>query len=136
MKTTTRLVTIAAATVSALVFWTLTDGIGGIDLAVRQGTGTQPIGPVSVAATTIIAGLLAWGLLALLERRSRRPARTWTIIALAVFVVSLAGPLGSGADLSSKLILTGMHMLVALILIPNLPRTGRYQAAMTRTPAS
>ncbi|NMO52076.1 hypothetical protein HH310_12815 [Actinoplanes sp. TBRC 11911] len=136
METTTRLVTIAAATASALVYWTLTDGIGGVDLAIRQGGETQPIGPVSVAATTLIVGFLAWALLALLERRAQHPARTWRIIALAVFVVSLAGPLGSGADLSSKLILTGMHMLIALILIPNLPKSGRPQAVMTRTPAS
>jgi hypothetical protein len=136
MTTTTRLVTIAAATASALVFWTFTDGIGGIDLAVHQGNGTQPIGPAAVAATTLIVGFLAWGLLAVLERRVQRPVRTWRIIALVVFVLSLAGPLGSGADLSSKLILTGMHMLVALILIPNLTKSGRPQARMTRTPAS
>jgi hypothetical protein len=136
MTTTTRLVTIAAAAASALVFWTLTDGIGGIDLAIRQGGATQPVGPAPVAATTLIVGFLAWGLLAILERRAQRPARAWRIIALAVFVVSLSGPLGSGADLSSKLILAGMHMLVALILIPNLPKTGRPQAVMTRTPAS
>jgi hypothetical protein len=125
--TTSRLVTIAGATTSVLVYWTANDVFGDTDLAIRQGSTTQAIGPVAVAATALIAGLAGWGLLALLERKSKRPARTWTIISLTVLALSLAGPLGSGADLTSKLTLTGMHLLVGLIVIPSLARSSRYR---------
>jgi hypothetical protein len=125
--TTSRLVIIAGATASVLVYWTATDEFGGVDLAIRQGSTTQAVGAVAVAATALIAGLAGWGLLALLERKSQRPARIWTIIALTFLALSLVGPLGSGADLTSKLTLTGMHLLVGLIVIPSLARSSRYR---------
>jgi uncharacterized protein DUF6069 len=127
--TTSRLVIIAGATASVLVYSTAAT-VFGDDLLIKQGSTTQAIGPVAVTATALIAGLAGWGLLALLERTSQRPARLWTIISAIVLAVSLAGPLGSGADLTSKLALTGMHLLVGLILIPNLARNARYKKAV------
>ena len=92
-----------------------------VNLVVRQGDATRHIGPAAVVVTALIAGLAAWGLLALLERTVRRPARTFRIIASIVLLLSLAGPLGSGVGAGTKLALLGMHLTVGAALIIGLP---------------
>lgn len=120
-RRTGRAITVAAGAAGALLLWAVNDPWAGIDLAVRQGDATQHIGPVAVVVAALIAGLAAWGLLALLERTVRRPARTFQIIALIVLVLSLAGPLGNGVGTSSRLVLLGMHLTVGAALILGLP---------------
>ncbi|WP_433383693.1 DUF6069 family protein [Actinoplanes sp. CA-142083] len=120
-RRTGRAVAVAGAVASALILWAVNDPWGGIDLAVRQGGAVRHVGPVAVAATALIAGLAAWGLLALLERTVRRPARTYRIITSILLALSLLGPLGSGIGTSSKLVLLAMHLTVGAILIIGLP---------------
>ena len=48
----------------------------------------------------------------------------WTIVAAAVFVVSLLGPAG-GVGTSAKLGLAALHLTVAAVLIVGLPWAGR-----------
>lgn len=120
-RRTGRAITVAAGAAGALILWAVNDPWGGIDLAVRQGGTRQHIGPVAVVLTALLAGLAAWGLLALLERRGRRPVRTFRIIAVVVLLLSLAGPLGSGDGLSSTLVLLAMHLTVGAALIIGLP---------------
>jgi hypothetical protein len=120
-RRTGRALTVAAGAVGALLLWVVNDPWADIDLAVRQGDATQHIGSAAVMVTALIAGLVAWGLLALLERTVRRPARTFRITALIVLVLSLAGPLGSGVGTSSRLVLLGMHLTVGTALIIGLP---------------
>jgi hypothetical protein len=122
-KTTGRAITVAAGAAGALVLWAVNDGAvnDGAGLAVRQGGTTRHIGPVAVLLTALLAGLAAWGLLALLERTVSRPALTFRIIAVTVLLLSLAGPLGSGVDTGSRLALLGMHVTVGVALILGLP---------------
>jgi len=120
-RRTGRALTIAAGAAGALLLWVVDDPWAGIHLVVRQGDATRHIGPAAVVVTALVAGLAAWGLLALLERTVARPARTFRIIALVVLVLSLAGPLGSGADTSTRLALLGMHLTVGAALIIGLP---------------
>ncbi|MBE1490794.1 DUF6069 family protein [Plantactinospora soyae] len=121
-RRTGRAITVAAGSAGALLLWAVNDPWGGIDLAVRQGGGTRHIDPAAVAVSALIAGLAAWGLLALLERTVGRPVLTYRIIASIVLLLSLAAPLGSGVDTSSRLVLLGMHLTVGAILIIGLPR--------------
>jgi hypothetical protein len=116
-----RAITVAAATAGALLLWTVADPWGGIDLAVRQGGDRQPIGAAAVAITAVLAGLAAWGLLTVLERTTGRSLRAYRIIAVVVLLLSLAGPLGSGDGIGSKLTLLGMHLTVGIALIAGLP---------------
>ncbi|GAA2878821.1 hypothetical protein Acy02nite_76960 [Actinoplanes cyaneus] len=120
-RTAGRLITIAAGTAGALLLWAVNDPWAGIDLAVRQGSGVQHIGPVAVAVTALLAGLAAWGLLTILERTTRQPVRIYRIVTVIVLLISLAGPLGSGIGLSTKLVLLGMHVTVGAALIIGLP---------------
>ncbi|WP_214409531.1 DUF6069 family protein [Sphaerisporangium fuscum] len=119
-----RAITVAGAVVAALALWGLTGPVAGIDLAARLGEAVQPVGPAAVVAASLVAGLAAWGLLAVLERLVRRPRRVWTIVAVVVLVLSLAGPLGA-ADTGSMLALAGMHLVVAAVLIYGLAPTAR-----------
>jgi hypothetical protein len=125
-RRTGRAITVAAGAAGALLLWVVNDPWAGIDLTVRQGDATQRIGPVAVVGAALVAGLAAWGLLALLERTGRRPARTFRIVALIVLVLSLAGPLG-GVGTSSRLVLLGMHLTVGAALIIGLPGRRNYR---------
>lgn len=95
---------------------------GGYPVATVSGD-DQTIGIVSTIVVTAIVGLLAWGLLELLERRSGRAAATWPVIAVIVFLVSLLGPISSAVDTSSKLALIYLHIGAAATIIPLMGRT-------------
>ena len=90
---------------------------------VTQGGDDQTVGFAQVVVTTALAGLVAWGSLALLERMTSRATAIWTAIAVVVFVLSLTGPLGSGVDASSKAVLASMHVAAAATLIPLMRRS-------------
>lgn len=83
----------------------------------------QEIGIVSVIAITALAGLAAWGLLALLERVTSKAKTVWTAIAVVVFLLSLLGPLGSGVGTSSTIVLALMHAGAAATIIPLMRRS-------------
>ena len=112
------------AALAPLVLWALTVPLLGVDLTARAGGVAQTVGPGAVVVAGLVCGLAAWVLLALLERTVRRAGRVWGIVAGAVLAVSLAGPLGSGADTAGVLVLCGMHVLVGAVLIPGMVRTG------------
>jgi hypothetical protein len=126
-RRTGRAITVVAAAAGALLLWTVDGPWAGLDLAVRRGDTTQYIGPAAVALTALVAGLAAWGLLALQERTVRRPVRTYRIIASIVLILSLAGPLGSGVDTGSRLVLLAMHVTVGTALIIGLPGRRNYR---------
>ncbi len=69
--------------------------------------------------TSLGVGLAAWLLLELLERWTRRPRLIWRIVACAVLVLSLTGPLAAttGAGLA---VLLSLHLVVGSILIVGL----------------
>jgi hypothetical protein len=117
--TATAALTVSAAIIGALALWTITDPIAGIGLSVRQG----PVGAGAVIVTSLLAGLAAWALLAVMRRTMTKPRRAWTITAVVVLAISLLGPLGSASNAASAVILTGMHLLVGAILIVGLRRS-------------
>lgn len=111
------LLTVVSTPAVALAVWALAVPLAGADLTVRMDGGTQTVGPVLVAVVSILAGLAGWGLLAALERRAARPARTWRIIALAVLAASLLGPLGSAVGAAATLVLLLLHLVVGGVLV-------------------
>jgi hypothetical protein len=120
-----RALAVLGAAGAALTVWVIAVPLAGADLTVRVSGETQSIELGSVVAGALIAGLVGWALLAVLERVVRRPRQTWTINAGVAFVLSLTGPLGSDADATTTITLIGMHLAVAAVLIPALGRTAR-----------
>lgn len=91
------------------------------------GDDDQTIGFAQVILVTALVGLVAWAILALLERVTARAAMIWTAVAVAVLLLSMLGPLGSGVDTSSKIALALMHVGAAATIIPLMLRSTRIE---------
>jgi hypothetical protein len=109
---------VALSAGTAVVVWAAARA-AGIDLAVKSGDGTSHVNVVSVLVTALVVSVAAIGLLRVLERRTTNGRRTWTIVALAVWVVSLLGPL-SATRPSAGLALASLHLLVGAIVVGGL----------------
>ena len=115
-STTRRSASTAAAACGALLIWLVCDPLAGVDLSVGSGSSVRTVGPAAVTGASLLAGLAATGLAALLTRATARPRRNWLIAAGVVLAVSLLGPLGArSAGAGTALI--AMHLAVGAILI-------------------
>ena len=119
-----RALAVAAASLGALVVWVVAVPVSGVDLLVRpRGGAATAVGAGAVVGVSLLAGLLGWALLAMLERRIARARTVWTWSALVVLLLSLAGPLTAGTTPLAKAVLALMHLTIAAVLIPALRRT-------------
>jgi predicted permease len=120
----TRGLGVAGGVAAAVAVWVIAVPILGLHLLVRFGNGpSQSIGLDFVVGATLIASLLGWALLAVLERRTPRARTIWTVVAVVVLLVSLSLPLTAGIAASTKVALAAMHLAVAAVLIPTLRAT-------------
>ena len=120
-------ITVIGAAVGALALWLVETRLIGVDLAVRTGDVVQPVTGVSVVATALVAGLAATLSAWLLTRLAPRRCRTvWTVLASAVLLVSLLGPLGATSP-AAVVSLVALHLLVGLALLLGL--RGSFTAA-------
>lgn len=120
-RVTARHVSLLAALEVAVVllwaFWRLV----GVDLEVTAGTGTREVGLVAVVLTTTLVALASYGLFLAL----RRALRVWTVIAVAVLLLSCSGPLLSATTVGSTVALLTFHLLVGIGLVAGLRRLDR-----------
>ena len=114
---------VGGAVLAATVIW-LVSQAADVELKVTlSGQPPMVIGLPLVVATALTASLAGWGLLAVLERISGRARALWTGSALLALVASF-GPLATAeATGAARLTLALMHLAVAAVLIPMLPRT-------------
>lgn len=111
-----------AAVTAAL--WTAGAGLG-VDYVISDSMGTAMIGlPVAVIAAAVFA-LLGWGVLALLERFTRRGMAIWTVLAAGVAMLSVVPVFLEDATAGTHTALTVLHLAVAAVLVPLIRRTGR-----------
>jgi hypothetical protein len=103
---------------TALVAWAVIRLLG-IDLTVEAGSGTAQVGAVDVLLASLVAGLVAWGVFALLAHW-RRP-RWWPSVGSIGLALSILGPsyLADGISAASLICL---HVLVAVVLITGFAR--------------
>jgi hypothetical protein len=119
--TARRAIAVGVAVLAALLVWTVAAPVAGADLLVRSGGGTSQVNGVDVVLASLVAGLLAWGLRALLDKLTRRPGPAWTVGAAIALVLSVVGPL-SATNGAAMAVLALLHLLVAGILIAGLSR--------------
>lgn len=129
--TARRLVTVIGAVLATALAWTVIEGIAGFDLqapAFDDSSASQDVGLGEAIISSLVAGLAAWGLLALLERYVSQARRIWTALAVTGLVLSLGGPLsGTGIDSTNRSLLVLLHLIVAAVLIPFFYRTANTQ---------
>jgi hypothetical protein len=106
-------ITLAAA--GGLLIWAVADPVAGLDLTVGAGSDARQVGPGAVVTVAVVAGLAAAGLAVLLSRTAH-PRRNWLSAAVAVLIVSLAGPLGAATS-QIAVVLAAMHVVVGATLI-------------------
>jgi hypothetical protein len=120
-----RALAVLAAVAGALLVWVLADPLLKADLDVRFGDSgpVDHIGARAVAVTTLVAGLLGWAVLELLERRAGpRAEDIWVAVAVLVMLLSLLGPIIGGVTISATVGLLAAHVVAGGILIVLLPR--------------
>ncbi|MEU0138010.1 DUF6069 family protein [Streptomyces sp. NPDC006296] len=111
-----------AALAPALV-WLIADPVLGHRLRMVDGDQTLDIGLVAAVFVGLLASLAGWALLAVLERFVLRRARVlWTVAAVVVLLLSFLPLTGDGMDGGTRAALALMHLSVAAVLIPGLPR--------------
>lgn len=121
---------LGAAVAAGLLIWGAAAPLGGLSLAVVAAG--RIVGPGSVTVAALLGGAAAWLLLALLGRRPGG-RRRWTRVGILVLVLSLIGPVVSGAAGGVLLVLEGMHLLVGTVLILGLRRSAVPRSAAGRT---
>src|SRR5579862_3747140 len=91
---------VGAGVGAAVVAWTVITRVGGVDLRAPVFGGSasgSAVGLGQVVAASGLASLAAWGVLAVLRRRTRHARPAWLATAVLVFLLSLGGPLsGTG----------------------------------------
>ena len=92
---------------------------------IEAGPTAQAVGPASIVFAVLVAGLAAWGVLALLERFTKTSDRTFAVVGWTVLVLSLLGPVLTGAVGVVLVVLLAMHLVTGATLVIGLPLAGR-----------
>ncbi|HEX7745457.1 MAG TPA: DUF6069 family protein [Micromonosporaceae bacterium] len=120
---TRRALTVAGATAAAAAVW-LAGRAAGADLTVTMaGQPPMTIGLPAVLGTALAASAAGWATLAALQRWARRGRTWWTLLASVVLAASFVPVLSVRADGGTRLTLALIHLTVAAVLIPLLPRS-------------
>ncbi len=116
----------AGGAAAAAIAWAVEVPLLGIRLTVRFGAmAPQTVVAGQVVGAALVAGLLGWLLLAVLDRRAARGRTAWTAVALLVLAVSLALPLAAATTTSAAVGLVVLHLIVGAVVIPGLASTAR-----------
>jgi Family of unknown function (DUF6069) len=129
-----RVLTVVGVPVVALVVWAVAVPLAGATLTVRAGGDTQRVGPVSIVAASLVAAVVSWVLLAVLERWVVRPGRILAIVTVPVLVASVSGPLGEAVGATAKLVLVVLHLAVVAVIVVGLVLDAGRECGPTRAP--
>ena len=116
---------IALAIVLPLLVWVIAVALAGLDLVAGSGAAAQTVAPPSIVFVVLVAGLAAWGVLALLERFAKHGGRIFAGIGWTVLALSLFGPVLMGAVGTVIVVLLVMHVLTGATLMTGLPLAAR-----------
>lgn len=130
-RTAVRAGSILLAVILEAGLWIGTTRIGSVRLEYSVGGETAAVGIGSVIIATMAVGLLAAGLLAVLERLTRLSSAIWTVVAVIVTAVSLASPIMMAHNGPAMATLVSMHVVAAVVVI-----TGFIGSAPKRGPRS
>jgi len=121
----TRSLVVLATVLAAVVVWVIAIPVLGAEVTIPARPGASErvdLGVVPVLITSTVAALAGWALLAVLERFFRNARAIWTVVAVAVLVLSM--PYAPGFTGLERVVLGLLHLTVAAVLIPGMRRTG------------
>lgn len=140
-RVTRRALVVVGAVIAAALVWFVAVPVLGASVTVPEGPGstvrTELEFPL-VVITALVAALAGWALLAVLERITTKALTVWTVIAIAVLVLTL--PYLPGFTVTERIVLGSMHLAVAGVLIPGLraatnsPRSADVREVSSLTP--
>jgi hypothetical protein len=122
-RTAARAAVVAAAAAAAIVVYAVAVPLLGLDVRVPAGPGsadTVGLGWEPVIVTAVAAALAGWGLLAVLERFTRRARAVWTAVAVAVYLLTL--PYLPSFSATERVVLALIHTALAVVLVVGLRR--------------
>ena len=124
----TGLLVTLAATLANCVYYGLTRAAGEPYLMPLNGTGSR-IGTMPLlmpVVATLLSGLSATLLFILLARFTRQPQVIFLSVAVTATLVSFGGPasLPESTSTQTRILLSGMHLLTALVISIGLVRWG------------
>lgn len=99
------------APLSAIIVWIVAVPIADLELIVDMNGELNEVGAAPIVVVSLLSAIAAAGAARLLERGP------WTVLALGVFVVSMAGPLFFAEEVSTLIVLALMHVLVAAVIL-------------------
>jgi hypothetical protein len=114
-----------AAAICASVTWVAAVPLGDVALEVEAlGGGTQKVGIASVVVSSLLVAGAGGALLRWWQGRSVAATRQWTVVAVAVAVLSLVTPT-SAVTREAGMTLVSLHAVVAAVVIVGLRRASR-----------
>lgn len=128
-------IALVAALSPAIVFL-LVSTIGGVDVAVPESFGSEQREELELGAVigaSVIAVLVGWGVLAVLERLTDKALTIWTVGALVLAAISM--PWSTGFRTSDRVVITLMHVAIAAVFIVGM-RVTSPRAAHSRVTAA
>lgn len=121
-----RMLTMAIAVIVPVIVWALASAAGAEFVVANPLGGTLEIDWGLLVVSTLPIALAAWGVLALLERITRRARTIWTIIAVATLALSVLPIAFVDTSDSTRVALGIIHVATGLFLIRMLRHGARH----------
>jgi hypothetical protein len=92
----------------------------GVDYVVETAFGAREVTLVATVSATIVAALVGWLVVVLLERFTTTARRIWLALGTSVLVASVVPVFAAPGNTGSQVTLTVLHCVAALVLVPGL----------------
>jgi len=116
-----RVMTVVTAAAATGLGWAA-GRLAHVDYVPQTPLGARQITLVLVIVATMISGLVGWAVSSLLEHHASDAVRAWTTLAVMVLTLSILPIFALRASTDTRLALTALHCLGAVILTAGLPQ--------------
>ncbi len=121
---------LGAAVLGASLLWLAAHALGvSFRVDPHHGHPPQVLSLPLIIGFTLFFCLAGWGLLALLERYTRRAKTIWTMLAVTMLLLSFGPIISVSAAAGTKAALSLIHCSIAAVLIPAMRRGNPAPAA-------